>query len=173
MQQRGLMPSPLPAYELFWTDYLWGNLLWVGLACAAIWIPLNFMWHIRKKKQSGAASTDVQGTPDPINLAIRAHMNRYLASPLSLPVTLKSKAFLSIGSNDISITKDGFAFAAATGLNDLTYWPDISGFGLQQVSGKPMASWRYSQDFRSLPLEQVLARTDGLTQLAAFGPFSQ
>jgi hypothetical protein len=163
LQQAGLMPNPLPTYELTRQDYFFGHLLWFALPLVTTWVGIGVWWDARRRKK---------GWVDPTALLIKMHMNQYSSSPPTLPVSFKGRSLIP-GANDLVVTEAGFAFTSVSGPNDLIHWRDIAGFGLGKLSGKALANWRYSQEFRGLTLEQVLARTDGMSQSATFGPYQQ
>jgi len=53
LQQRGLLPDPLPPYSLNAFDYLFGYSLWIVLLVVGIWTAIDLQ---RKRKRREAAS---------------------------------------------------------------------------------------------------------------------
>lgn len=47
-QQAGLLPNPLPKYEIPLIEYLLGYSLWIGLLCIGLWIGISNLLQRRK-----------------------------------------------------------------------------------------------------------------------------
>jgi hypothetical protein len=96
-------------------------------------------------------------------------MEKYLTSPPQLPMVLKGDSLMRCG-NDLLLEQGGFAFTSTSG-KDLKYWADVAGFGLTNFSGQPMATWRYSSEFRGVPAQYVSDIPGGISQMAPCGTF--
>lgn len=53
-QQRGLLPNPLPKYQLGFFDYLFGYSLWLALAVLAIWGGVSVLRRRRENETLSA-----------------------------------------------------------------------------------------------------------------------
>ena len=159
MQQAGMLPKPLPTYQLDTEDYIRGYWLWPALLLVLVWTALEIR---STRRGSLKLSESVVKT--------RTYIQQYAATPLSLPFTVKGRSLIP-HANDLLMTDQGFAFASISGLNDVTHWVDINGFGLTNIGGKPFASWRYSQEFRGMSFDQVSQSTLGIGQSAPIHHF--
>lgn len=54
-QAQGLLPNPLPAYELSAADYVFGHLLWVVLAASGLWTGARALYARRRRKPPAAS----------------------------------------------------------------------------------------------------------------------
>lgn len=161
LQQLGQLPTPLPAYTLSLGDYIWGYLLWIIIPITIFAIWAQKLWQKRKRSKPGYVDLD--------RLAIQSFMEKYLASPPQLPMVLRGDSLVR-GGNDLILEEGGFAFTSISG-KDLKYWADVAGFGLTNFSGRPMATWRYSSEFRGIPAQYVSDKSGGISQMAPCGTF--
>ncbi len=161
LQQLGQLPAPLPTYSLSLENYIWGYLLWIIIPITVLVVWIQELWKKRKRSKYGYIDVD--------KLEMQKFMNKYLASPPRLPMVLQGDSLLR-GGNDLILEERGFAFTSTSG-KDLKYWADVAGFGLSNFSGRPMVTWRYSSEFRGVPVQQVSDKAGGTSQMAPCGTF--
>jgi hypothetical protein len=91
MQREGLLPTPLPQYELAAVDLFFGNLLWVFIVAFALYGAFK---HVTRKQS--------QGDPDATSVAGETHnapkiVTAYEGKQIDLPITLHASKAKMLG----------------------------------------------------------------------------
>jgi len=101
MQRAGLLPDPLPAYELGFVDLLFGHALWILLAGFGLYGAFVYARTRRGAEGVAAQAAAIAGAPPPVETRY-AHAD--IALPMKLlPSRLKMLGILAICSMFVAI----------------------------------------------------------------------
>jgi len=90
MQSAGLLPNPLPPYELTTLDLVMGNLLWLFVAGFAVYGGYKYL--TRKTSAPDDGSDTVADAPAPVKI-----VTPYTNKPIDLPMTLRPSPLKMLG----------------------------------------------------------------------------
>jgi hypothetical protein len=82
MQREGLLPAPLPGYELATVDLFFGNLLWIFIVAFALYGA--FKHFTRKQTQGDPDATPVAGQTYQAPKIVTAYEGKHIELPMTL-----------------------------------------------------------------------------------------
>jgi hypothetical protein len=102
MQREGLLPAPLPTYELTAVDLIFGNLLWIVIAVLALYGA--FKHFTSKQTQGDPDATPVAGQTHPAPKMVTAYEGEHIELPMTLHASkLKMAGLVAISAVFVAI----------------------------------------------------------------------